>query len=444
MTNELEARFLKSNKVLNMKNRDKTGPMIIKEDHELIFQSLTDPRVISEFIEIVNRSSVDYNKNFILNFKSVTGAYPNVCVPLAGMIWNLTGKGYSFDFYYLSDYLKKVAFQNPFRVKNNTDVLRISSLDKIWRFESADDMYFLVNEFTRELSQVIVCEKGVIEGFEWSINEVLDNVLQHSTKSFGFVMGQVHEKSKHFVFCVYDTGQGIYQSLLNSEHKPRNPVDALKLAVSEGITRDKSIGQGNGLWGLHQIVKENTGQLNIISGSAAYSLINNKVSVFPDRPHLPLDNGCIVDFQLDYSKEISVSKALGGYEPVNLTIESAENEAGDIVVTLRNKESGVGTRTSGEKIRHEMTNLYKQSNKTITLDFAGINIISSSFADELLGKLVIEFGFYGFNNVFKLKNMNADVQSIVQRSVAQRMMESYNGKNTEISKSGKTKASQEK
>ena len=60
------------------------------------------------------------------------------------------------------------------------------------------------------------------------------------------------------------------------------------------------------------------------------------------------------------------------------------------------------------------------------------NIISSSFADELIGKLVTEFGFYGFNNIFKLKNMNANVQSIVQRSVAQRMMESFNNKGENI------------
>ena len=90
-------------------------------------------------------------------------------------------------------------------------------------------------------------------------------------------------------------------------------------------------------------------------------------------------------------------------------------------------------RKSGEKIRFELINVYKQSNKTITLDFANINIISSSFADELIGKLVTEFGFYGFNNIFKLKNMNANVQSIVQRSVAQRMMESFNGKHDDNS-----------
>lgn len=99
-----------------------------------------------------------------------------------------------------------------------------------------------------------------------------------------------------------------------------------------------------------------------------------------------------------------------------------------IIIDLHSKESGVGTRKSGEKIRTELINLFKQTNKNITLDFSKISIISSSFADELIGKLVSEFGFYGFNNIFKLKNMNTNVQSIVQRSVAQRMMESFGGK----------------
>lgn len=58
------------------------------------------------------------------------------------------------------------------------------------------------------------------------------------------------------------------------------------------------------------------------------------------------------------------------------------------------------------------------------MDFTGIDLISSSFADELLGKLVVEFGFFGFNNFFKMKNMNSLIQSIVQRSVGQRMAES--------------------
>jgi hypothetical protein len=413
-----------------MSKKSTSGDLIKREGQELIFKNLTNPRVVYEFIDILNEVLSSYNKNLILNFKNVRGAFPNVSVPIAGIIENMSLKGINFEFYYLTEeYLKKLSIRYPLRVQENKELAQKASLDKIWRFDSADDIYLLINSFVDELSQIIVCEKGVLEGFEWSINEVLDNVLQHSSRSFGYVMGQVHHKSKHFTFCVYDTGQGIYNSLLSSSvHKPKNPVEALRLAVKEGVTRDKKIGQGNGLWGLHQIVSENTGILNIISNSACYNLTNNEVKTFDRVSQLPYDTGCVVDFQIDYSKEISISKALGGYEPVNLKLESLEDNVGNIIIDLHNKESGVGTRKSGEKIRNELINVYKQSSKNITLDFANINIVSSSFADELIGKLVTEFGFYGFNNIFKLKNMNPNVQSIVQRSVAQRMMESFNTK----------------
>lgn len=411
-----------------MKQKNMKQELLIqKEGSELIFKNLTNPRVVSEFIDFMNDCLKSHKKSLILNFKNVQGAFPNVCVPLAGIIENMTTIGIDFEFHYLSDYLKDISINKPLRIQNNKKLAQKAGLDKIWRFDSADDIYLLINSYVNELSQVIVCEKGVLEGFEWSINEVLDNVLQHSGKNYGYVMGQVHTNSKHFVFCVYDTGQGIYNSLLQSTHKPKNPVQALKLAVKEGVTRDKKIGQGNGLWGLHQIVSDNTGKLNIISNSACFSLTNSKFKMFDSIPQLSYDNGCIVDFQIDYSKEISISKALGGYEPVNLNMESLEDDLGMITIAMHSKESGVGTRKSGEKIRNEVINIYKQSNKAITLDFAKINIVSSSFADELIGKLVTEFGFFGFNNIIKLKNMNLSVQAIVQRSVAQRMMESFNG-----------------
>ena len=102
-----------------------------------------------------------------------------------------------------------------------------------------------------------------------------------------------------------------------------------------------------------------------------------------------------------------------------------KNAEGRISIVIKSKESGIEIRKSGEKIRTELINIHRQSGKSITLDFKDLNIVSSSFADELIGKLVAEYGFYAFNNVFKLKNMNTSVQSIVQRSVAQRMIESF-------------------
>jgi len=60
---------------------------------------------------------------------------------------------------------------------------------------------------------------------------------------------------------------------------------------------------------------------------------------------LPNDNGYILDFQLDYSKEISISKALGGYERVNLKVESLEDNSGEIILNLRKQRIRAGYQT---------------------------------------------------------------------------------------------------
>ena len=401
--------------------------MVSKDGNEIIFRDLSHPQVIDDFIKILNESIRNSKNQFILNFKTVQRAFPNVCTPLAGIIENLSKKGFQFDLYYLTDYLKSINLSKPLLVSEHPDLVAGRSLSKIWKFERLSDIHALVNSFRDSLLQNIVAEKGVLEGFEWSINEVLDNVLQHSTCDYGYVMGQLMPTSKKFVFCVFDTGQGIYNSLLQSIHKPSTPADSLELAVKEGVTRDKSIGQGNGLWGLKQIITDNVGYLTITSSGARYILQDDKAWTKSNIPQLAFDNGCIVDFQLDYSKEISVSRALHGHEPTNYFVESLEDESGQIILRLADKESGTGTRPSGVQIRNEVINLFKQTGRSIVLDFDGLPVIASSFADELIGKLVVEFGFFGFNNIIKLKNMNPTVQAIVQRSVAQRMMENLSG-----------------
>jgi hypothetical protein len=110
-------------------------------------------------------------------------------------------------------------------------------------------------------------------------------------------------------------------------------------------------------------------------------------------------------------------------EPIYETRDKRGNE---LYYKIKEFPNGFGSRSSGVKIRTGIIDSYKQSGKSVVMDFEGINVISSGFADELIGKLVAIYGFYGFNNIFKLRNMNETVQTIVQRSVAQRMNESFN------------------
>ena len=47
----------------------------------------------------------------------------------------------------------------------------------------------------------------------------------------------------------------------------------------------------------------------------------------------------------------------------------------------------LGTRQLGEKVRSQLLNLIGENDKVI-LDFSGVNVVSNSFADECLAKLL--------------------------------------------------------
>lgn len=390
---------------------------------------LKHPKDASAFIKAIyfggRAGFVDYK----LDFSSTNVAFPNASVPIAGLIDYYKKEGIQFEVIGQGDIVTAISLLNPINISSQADLKNINPLNKIFRFSDSDHVFWLVNAFLEELERSDKFGKGVFEGLEWCLNEVMDNVIQHSKAESGFVMGQIHKSNKHIAFTIFDTGIGIFNSLKDTEHKPRYPVDALTLALQEGVTRDPNIGQGNGMYGLRRIIENNQGQLTLTSNSASLFLKGSKARTFNRIPTISRERGCaIVDFQIDYAKEVSLAEALNfngiSYEPINIKIEKLENEYGEILFKLSEQTSGFGTRQAGERIRNKILNIHQQSDRIIIIDFSGIEIISSSFADELLGKLVIEYGFFGFNNLFKLKNMNGLIQNIVQRSISQRMAES--------------------
>jgi STAS-like domain of unknown function (DUF4325) len=54
-------------------------------------------------------------------------------------------------------------------------------------------------------------------------------------------------------------------------------------------------------------------------------------------------------------------------------------------------------------------------------------MISSSFADELVGKLVVQFGFAAFCQKILLRQINPTIQSLIDHSVVQRLSTSAGG-----------------
>ena len=59
--------------------------------------------------------------------------------------------------------------------------------------------------------------------------------------------------------------------------------------------------------------------------------------------------------------------------------------------------------------------------KVVQVDFSGVPVTSSSFADEAFGKLFLQIGPMQFMQRIKLINMVDTVESLINRAIQQRM-----------------------
>jgi hypothetical protein len=400
-------------------------------DNTIRFDNLTNQRIIPEFINSINRLVYKFgHRTIILDFSAISKVFPFPAVPVSAYIQYFKEKEQiEFQFKDLPPYLRNINFSNP-KTPSKSSTNRYSRiLDKIWTFNNGDEVNLLVNGIKSSIRKSIVCETGILDAIDWGLNEVMDNVIQHSGINKGFVMAQVHQANKSLNVCVFDYGLGIYNTLKNTEYNPGNAIDAISLCVQEGVTRDKKVGQGNGLWGLYSMVNLNGGHLTIISGKGGlnFNQKDNKIYSYQDIILLNNENQATnINFHLNLDKNISIKEALKGYELIDLFVESLENERGQFIYKISEAASGTGTRQSAIAIKNEILNIQKQTQKSITLDFSDIGIISSSFADELIAKLIVMFGFFQFQNTFKLINMNSTIQAILHRSIGMRFAETYN------------------
>lgn len=183
---------------------------------------------------------------------------------------------------------------------------------------------------------------------------------------------------------------------------------------------------GNGLYGLMRVVGLNSGEMEIRSGRGRMTFTGSKLDgeyilsgpVLDPNGH----RGTTVDWQLDVSRPVSLSKALGMKQP-NMRLERIEDEEGEHRVHVSEFEEGLGSRRSAEQIRIKLLNYLSEGAPRLVLDFTGINVISSSFADEVLGKLALQMGLVQFINRFRLDNMTDTVEVIVNRAIQQRIAE---------------------
>jgi anti-sigma regulatory factor (Ser/Thr protein kinase) len=102
----------------------------------------------------------------------------------------------------------------------------------------------------------------IISALEWSISEICDNVINHSESMVGgFVEVITFPRQGIITFTVADAGRGILGSLKEAIPTLRTDAQAIGEAIKAGVTRNKAVGQGNGLAGSLRITTMTGGSM---------------------------------------------------------------------------------------------------------------------------------------------------------------------------------------
>lgn len=294
------------------------------------------------------------------------------------------------------------------------------------QFTSAKGQQETVDELIKTLlGNVDGLTRKQFQAIEWVLNEVTDNVLNHAESSVGGLvqLSMLQSSTRLIELVVVDAGIGIPNSLRTTRPKLADH-EALECALREGVTRDKRIGQGNGLFGTFQICEKSAGRLRIDSGYSTL-LFGHEDGLHLRNDSVPYE-GTTIDLQVGLGTESVLELALifGGKEHtpsdhIELKYESDDLKYVDFV--LCEETSSFGSRIAARPIRTKLSNLISMCpTERIRVSFRDIRIVSSSFADEVFGRLFVELGPLTFMQRLEFVSIDDTVRVLVDRAISQR------------------------
>lgn len=399
---------------------------------KVIFQrkiNLMTILTLNSAIEYAFRLGMD---KIVFDFRKVVKVFPNGMLPIICAIDDVRDTGIKMEVLLPVDGDTRKMFRSvnwAYYLEPNKYDKSESTYDRhlvTRRFETAEQQLTVVNDFMDVVLRSMKVPKDIVSGLEWSINEITDNVLNHSeSKHGGLIQVSTQLKENKIVFAVADNGRGILTSMREGFPKLRTDLDAIGEAIKAGVTRNPKFGQGNGLAGSLRVTNLTKGSLEILSGRGRFKSTDERI----ERRILSGEyNGTMVSGEINLVEDFSISNALNfdgfkDYMPLNIIDLKYEMEDEDaLLLRMKDESTGFGSRRSGVQIRNKIKNLISaKSGYPLFIDWSGVPVISSSFADELIGKLFIEMGAMSFSSIVRNIHMEPLITQLLDKAVSQRL-----------------------
>ena len=102
-----------------------------------------------------------------------------------------------------------------------------------------------------------------------------------------------------------------------------------------------------------------------------------------------------------------------------------------MIAVKKDAERFFGFRSGGAQFRQIVLNLL-QNRDRIVLDFEGVAVFSSSFADEVFGRLFVDMGPRNFMKRIDFRNVDPTIEGLIDRAIVQRTRLGNGAANSEM------------
>ena len=249
-------------------------------------------------------------------------------------------------------------------------------------------------------------ERGDAAALEWAIYELADNVLRHAeSPTGGFAQTTLNQESKRMELVVADGGVGLAGSMRIRDHEQ---------ALTRAVAKD-------GLLGSFRIAKLSGGEFELNSGFALLHASRSGPDEYKTRKRRIRYSGTVVRCEVAIDNPDLLARALSfpnrSHEP------RPDNEAATATLSITTEAAQeIGSRAGGERVRGTVEQ-HLRENRSVTLDFSNVPMISSGFADELLGQLFINLGPRAFMSRIQVRGANPVIDGLIDRAIMRQVRE---------------------
>ncbi len=267
---------------------------------------------INKFLKILPDLNVDLDE-IIVDFEGNKFIVPHYIGPLSCLLRHKKNQGTKISVINESSYLKTIHFHEDFLDLTNSEVNHSLSFEyyesksyiPIIHFptsslkqqaEFRENVLTAVNSILKKQLNLPI---NLLSGIYYMLDELTQNIVDHSAISFGTVFLQFYPEKKYLDLSICDMGKGLLQSYLDSgKHNPKSNAEAINFGVYGKSTKNIPESRGFGLnTTRNMLTKGLKGQFFMMTGNGFFMQNHEKEEIISINEQIEF-KGCMLNLRI--------------------------------------------------------------------------------------------------------------------------------------------------